>query len=600
MKRMRYRTKIMFFLVCLIVFLVSVMLVVCLNRTSSILENEYITQAELELKVVYSAFDKLTSTVLQTYVPIIYDPTLKNNMQKEFTTESVAAIRRVINITPVMMEYIDSVAVYNATHNYIVSNSTTLTVNKLSSHTAKIFQNLDANHQNRVWILASEEYFLEDTDKKSCLSFCVPISGANSGIEESEQYLGHLIVNIKLPYVERMITSNIIRDDLDVFIFNKHGSILANSDNTGMKMDDALAEQLLEKYSNNSSGVPEITDEKFLLCRRDGNYDNFFTYMSLMPYRQIEDKLSTMMMSISSVGIVILLLSLPLSYFIFRSIYRPVGTMIQYLGELAESKDFNVRISENRSDEFGLMFREFNKMTEQIRTLVQELYVKNLLVKDSELMALQSQINPHFLYNTLNTISCLAIQQKNIEVARLIANLSDFMRFSLNEGQAMISVEKTLEQISNYLSIQIIRFPNRIAYSCEADDRMLDFELPTLLLQPLIENSITHGMWDDRRIAIELRIAREEDQMRIVVSDNGKGISPERLQEIRETLASDIGAEGSYYALKNIHARIQLTYGAEYGLAISSSPGHGTTCTIVIPYLESKRGRVGIRRYSDR
>lgn len=580
---MKYKVKIMCFLLCLIVMLVSVLMVVFLNRVSLILEDEYTAQAELELNVVYSAFDKLTSTVTQTYVPIVYDNLLKDYLLKEYSTVNATDIRRILDVTPIRADYITSLAVYSMQGDYLVGTSAVLTNGNLTDKTKKIFTNLKKNQLERVWFLSSERYFLGEESVNKCLSFCVPIYSRSSTIADQHP-IGFLIINIRLDYINNLLKQSTMNKNLDVYILNKYGSLLTNTDYFGEQDVEYLDYKFAKEVKPNETY--KIGTEEYIICKLESSYDNQFFYLSLMPTSRIQSRLWEVTETIIKFGIIILLLSLPVSLLIFRSIYKPVGIMIKYMGELADSTNFDVQISETRSDEFGLMFREFNKMTTQIKNLVQQLYINKLLLKESQLLSLQSQINPHLLYNTMNTISCLAIQKRNDDVAEIVANLSDFMRLSLNDGLPMISVRKTINQIINYISIQSVRFPDRIVFTHDVDDSLLENELPTLLIQPLVENSVIHGIPEEGIVSIHLQIKlTANNHISIYLEDDGNGIPYDKLSQIKAELnkSNFSSEESSFYALRNIHNRIKLTYSESYGLDINSTIGHGVTCKIIIP-----------------
>lgn len=235
-----------------------------------------------------------------------------------------------------------------------------------------------------------------------------------------------------------------------------------------------------------------------------------------------------------------------------------------------------------------------NAAMDKMSVQIEKLKKLHLLKKQAEYHAHQSQINPHFLYNTLDTIRGKAYETGQVEVAEMIEALSRIFRYSLSNKNDMQRIIDEIENVRDYVSIQSVRFGNRFVFLCEIDEndwRLLQFKVPKLILQPLIENSLSHGL--DRTAKggkVVLTIYRTESQVIIRVEDNGRGIPEEKLAQLSQSLNEDIsvGDEDQKFgiALRNINQRIQYIYGKDYGLSISSIEGLGTTTEIVMPYTE--------------
>lgn len=216
--------------------------------------------------------------------------------------------------------------------------------------------------------------------------------------------------------------------------------------------------------------------------------------------------------------------------------------------------------------------------------------------KQTELTALQSQINPHFLYNTLESIRGQALMDDNVEIARMVEALAAFFRYSISRKGNLVTLRDELANIDNYMLIQRYRFNNRFSMEViidEEDEAAYDFLIPRLIIQPVVENAIFHGLeekLEDGKVIIEVIVT--EKNLIITISDNGKGIDRETLRQLNAKIRSrDIKLEDSAktnqrntgIALPNIHKRIQLLYGEDYGVNIYSTPGQGTDVEITIP-----------------
>jgi two-component system sensor histidine kinase YesM len=225
-------------------------------------------------------------------------------------------------------------------------------------------------------------------------------------------------------------------------------------------------------------------------------------------------------------------------------------------------------------------------MVKDIKELIDSNYVMVLRERQSELDALQAQINPHFLYNTLDSLYWQALNAGSEKLAEDIFSLSQLFRLVLNKGRGMIPVSQEKELIFHYLQIQKMRFEKKLNYSIEMDEEILSYEIPKLILQPFVENAIVHGLeCTDRMGMIEIKGYLEEDHIIFQVSDNGVGMTKEQLNELmeeeetKEYSSQRIGR----YAIKNVRERLDLKYHGEFKLLIQSEVGRGTTIMIQIP-----------------
>ena len=207
--------------------------------------------------------------------------------------------------------------------------------------------------------------------------------------------------------------------------------------------------------------------------------------------------------------------------------------------------------------------------------------------KKMEIEVLQSQIKPHFLYNTLDTIQWKALEKDNYEVADLINNLSEFFRLSLNDGREFISLEEEISQSIAYLHIQKTRYEDKLDYCLNYDKNLNNIYLPKLLIQPLIENSIYHGIKPmDRKGLITIDIYSQADNIIMVIEDNGRGMDKENLDKLKLNLDKSISTDN--YGLYNVNERLKNHYDNRYSIQIDSKLNYGTKISIKIPMEASK------------
>jgi len=279
--------------------------------------------------------------------------------------------------------------------------------------------------------------------------------------------------------------------------------------------------------------------------------------------------------------------------------YRPIGALLAIRGEEDEKKmaaDLQLAVR-GLDDPF---LKETVAAVSDYIALTVRRNSAEIFNKQTELAALQSQINPHFLYNTLDTIRGQAMLNDDAEVAKMIETLASFFRYSISRKGNLVTLRDELNNVRNYMSIQQYRFANRFTMETEideADEAAYDYYVPRLILQPLIENAVVHGLEDVTSgglVTISVVVA---DDMILTVSDNGKGIALSELDALNDRIHSgDNRMEqesmqekaGAGIALSNVNKRIRLLFGPKYGLNLYSSAGQGTDVEIVLPIINRK------------
>lgn len=254
-----------------------------------------------------------------------------------------------------------------------------------------------------------------------------------------------------------------------------------------------------------------------------------------------------------------------------------------------EQGDLDARVENLPPDEFGDLGISFNHMVERIEQLLVEIREEEVKLRKSELRALQAQIHPHFLYNTLDSINWLSRENRNEDVIKLVEALTSLFRIVNSKGDDFIPMASELEHVKSYLTIQKIRYEDSFTYDFDIDPLVLNVPVIKLILQPIIENAIYHGVkLGGGKGNINIRARKIRDIMLIEISDNGKGMDEKRLQQVKRELDGTHETKAStVYGLKNVHDRIQIYYGQEFGLQIHSEEGNGTVVMYKIPIRET-------------
>lgn len=283
----------------------------------------------------------------------------------------------------------------------------------------------------------------------------------------------------------------------------------------------------------------------------------------------------------------VLLGMLPLFLIISRLYTKPLRQVSDAIRKFSAG-DFTQKVAVNTSDEVGEVADCFNHMVEDIKRLIDENYVICLREKESELALLQAQINPHFLYNTLDSLYWLAMEKDNDELAESILALSQLFRLVLSQGEAEIPVETEIELVSCYLQIHKIRFSRRLNYQIRISDGVRHVKIPKLIVQPFVENAIVHGLDQaDGICEVKVSAVQEGNFVRFEISDTGIGMTQEQLDGLWKTETAQYANHRiGRYAIRNIRERLQLRYQDRFQLDIRSEVGKGTTVVLMIPFEE--------------
>lgn len=284
--------------------------------------------------------------------------------------------------------------------------------------------------------------------------------------------------------------------------------------------------------------------------------------------------------------IVILLLISFLSYVIPLSITHPIIRLSEVTDQVAKG-DLTVRADIKTGAEVGMLGNSLNTMIDKINELLEQVKTEQIRLRKAEFELLQSQINPHFLYNTLDAIIWLAEAGEQKKVVNMVGSLSEFFRTSLNEGKDIITIKEELQHVRSYLEIQQVRYQDILQYEIDVPKELFRYLIPKITIQPLVENALYHGIKNKRGLGrIVIKGKREEDFFLLQIEDDGIGITKERLQQVRDGIQKKMLTGKDFYGLYNVNERIRLNFGEDYGITIESVYGEGTIVSIRLPYME--------------
>ncbi len=283
--------------------------------------------------------------------------------------------------------------------------------------------------------------------------------------------------------------------------------------------------------------------------------------------------------------VIVLLVTLLCSYSMSCMVSRPIQRLVNAMGEFEKNaENFSYR-AKGGSKEIQALSQSFDHMVRQIQDLMNRVRQEEISLRKTELKALQAQINPHFLYNTLDAIGWLCEEERSRDAVEMVNALAKLFRISISRGHELITIEKELEHAGNYLKIQNFRYKNQFTYDFQVEEECLGYYCNKITLQPIIENAIYHGL--DRMVDeghIVVRVYGEEDDVVLEVEDNGVGMTKEQCHSILQKEPGDVSGIG----IKNVNDRIKIYFGEDYGIMIESEPDVGTKVKIRMPKLKKE------------
>ncbi|MFC0471244.1 sensor histidine kinase [Halalkalibacter kiskunsagensis] len=413
---------------------------------------------------------------------------------------------------------------------------------------------------------------------------------------ENRRNIGSMSIALHLSFIENVLTEIKHRNESEISVINKEGRIIYHPDKhligTSVNMDDYPI--------HNGSFRTVKNNERMLVSVSESEQMNWILIHSI-PFKHLTEK-ADLIKNITLIFFVIICsATVVISIFTAWSVSRPIYKLI-HLMKNVEKENFQSVLKVNSKDEVGMLTISFNSMISRIRDLIQQNYHIELRQKQAELYALQSQINPHFMYNTLETITMAIEEDDDDTVVQMVSLLGKMLRFSLSNKDRIVQFNKEVEHIRNYLTIQKFRFEERLNFKIDSDIDLIQHYSPKFILQPVIENSIKHGL-ETRRGTLTLGITiftaegirPGTKDIIIRVEDDGTGIDQESLDKINKLLKSDpIARRDSGFGLINVHARIIMIFGEEYGLTVHSPTKGETVVEMRIPVID---GIESVKKY---
>ena len=482
--------------------------------------------------------------------------------------------------------YLLSVVIYNANGepiDFVSIDSSYGPVTQSGQVPERPFDRLMDTYLEYEWeyIPSYSDYFME-MDHSSKLVLWKKVEDYNT-----QQPIGVVAVSVD---VRKLLGSDIAAGTQQNTILLSHESEVALN-RTGIPIPDELAAYLCEHAQDtpaiyqadfNGQGYniyyQTCTGTPFISCVIDRNTTSFWSDTSII---------RSALLLICIFLVVMLLLTRIFVIMLTKPLNKLSDSMVRF-----SKGDYNVKADFKYADDIGRLGRVFNNMVEENCRLIDLNYVLKLREKEAELSILQMQINPHFLYNMLHTAYWCALKNNDEQTASIMYNLGQFFRLSLNRGGEMTSVRNALDLVRYYLELQQCRFGSRIQWTIDANPSMYDALIPKLILQPIVENSIVHGMDNGGTnfvVRVMASVSADNEELSFSIEDNGVGFSEELLacwpDRMEEYFKSDSGeaSGGQRFALRNIYERLRIRYQGRFQFILHNLPGGGAGVYITLP-----------------
>ncbi|WP_340023565.1 sensor histidine kinase [Paenibacillus sp. FSL K6-1096] len=563
-------------LLALVIFMVSIQRIVfnqTLERTSASSQQE-VRLVKQSMETVFQSVQNFTKFVL------INQDTQKLLSSDTGAGNDAAALKSIYNTLAAMLvtePNIDSVIIESLSGNlYFTSNLTGVTRERLEVYPKA---EIDAARGGAVWSDSLTPAFLSGMKHKNMISVGRVIKSLESGTP-----LGYIYVNIDERTLARFYHNEQSPGSATLVI--RDGRII--SANEASRVNQPVPEASLAGWVQSvqqGTRTQEVAGDRYLVSMQSlAPYD--WKVVQLVPISELTYGYWKIALLLAAFGLISIVSAVLLSVLFARRLTRPLSQLSEVIVEVG-SGNLERRAAADSEDEVGRLGATFNEMVERIQGLMVQVETEERTKRMLELRLLYSQIKPHFLYNTLDTIRSMAVMSGAKDISRMLKSLGEFYRISLSNGQELITVAREQKHLESYLYIQQIRFP-KLNYRISVQPGLEACLVPTMLLQPLVENAIHHGirgMADGGWCEITCEAESKDGQplLLFTVRDNGKGMSEEQQRLI---WSGPDAAERYSFGLLNIQDRIRLRFGGAYGISLTSEPGHGVEVKLRLPLLK--------------
>lgn len=536
-------------------------------REEITLENSYIFDNSVNIiDRTLMEVDTLTSSLASNESTQLY--TINN-----VSTDSFKTISRLAKTLPIIYRYIDSIYIYSEPTDTVIMDNNSIPLSDLS----------DTDWINAYRAVTSPKGTIIPRSKNNVYPQLITII---KPIYVADEKKGAIIMNINAQSIYNSMLYQQYKDGRLFFLVNADNKIIISSELSYFNTyPDDIGLNTLTIESNPKNSVYEINDKNYVVLSGDSTISDY-KYISAYPLELYEHKLSTMKLQIIGILLLLMIIIFILAYVASVRSYSPLNEIISFLDNSQPPAD---SIEEEDKNELMYIINSIQTHINDKTKMAEILEERMKLLRKSQYDMLQTQINPHFLYNTLETINWMAYNMSNSEnpVSKSLINLASFFRNTLTSGY-FVSIENEIKYTKKYINILALRYGDLFDIEWEIDESILSYTIIKICLQPIIENAVYHGIKqkNDKGL-IKIKGLCDDNNIILIVSDDGVGIEKDALDELNKTLSeTSFTNEKSHIGLSNVNQRIKIIFGDSYGIHVESTVGVGTDVYVTIPKKE--------------
>ena len=536
-------------------------------REEITLENSYIFDNSVNIiDRTLMEVDTLSSSLASNESTQLY--TINN-----VSTDSFKTISRLAKTLPIIYRYIDSIYIYSEPTDTVIMDNNSIPLSDLS----------DTDWINAYRAVTSPKGTIIPRSKNNVYPQLITII---KPIYVADEKKGAIIMNINAQSIYNSMLYQHYKDDRLFFLINADNKIIISSELSYFNTyPDDIGLNTLTIESNPKNSVYEINDKNYVVLSGDSTISDY-KYISAYPLELYEHKLSTMKLQIIGILLLLMIIIFILAYVASVRSYSPLNEIISFLDNSQPPAD---SIEEEDKNELMYIINSIQTHINDKTKMAEILEERMKLLRKSQYDMLQTQINPHFLYNTLETINWMAYNMSNSEnpVSKSLINLASFFRNTLTSGY-FVSIENEIKYTKEYVNILALRYGDLFDMEWDIDESILSYTIIKICLQPIIENAVYHGIKqkNDKGL-IKIKGLCDDNNIILIVSDDGIGIEKDALDELNKTLSeTSFTNEKSHIGLSNVNQRIKIIFGDSYGIHVESTVGVGTDVYVTIPKKE--------------
>ncbi len=583
---MKLRTKI--FIMVLGCVLAALIIQTCLfqNLSSKLIYEQAKEESEQSMQSMQNEIYGLIKGIENNLIEIYMDDELLQSLRKKETIKELQSkfYRKAYDIATDEFETGDDVvSFYLYTMDHQVISTYRRAVTPKHNYASDIYSDPEYTNaeivkkyvelDNPVMLVSS---YYNEYRNKNILRFVMKLYN-ESNLQDK---IGYVVCDVDTKNLEKIMDK--YRIDRTAFMW-----LQPTGDRPIDTLGDLDAEQTkeynaLEKSIACGKKAENETNSKQEFFRIDQQHYNLTAY-SMMPQKVLRQNQRNLTINLLAIALLMICVSMIITGFISSGLTRPLELLMNTIQKIGNG-NVQLRAKIVKEDEIGELAQKFNEMLDQMEELKQKEYQTKQLLNRAEYKALQAQVNPHFLYNTLDTMASIAEIRNCPEVSHMSQSLALIFRYSLNMKDPFSTVENEIAHLKNYIYVMDMRMHDNIQYTFDVDEMTLKSKLPRLSLQPIVENAINHGLRNKRgKKKIGIQIKREQMDLVICIEDNGIGLDTSAINESLRKNELDFVEKGNSIGLHNINARLKMLYGNQYGMHLESMLGEGTKVFMILP-----------------